>query len=96
MIQSEPEAKPMTEDQLASALVTQTVDKIWKELDKSADGFLSYEESKKFLIKAFETKNELPFMEAEIRSIFTDIDKDKDNRITRAEMRQFIMRLAHF
>lgn len=86
----------MTEDQLAEALVTSTVDRVWKELDKTNDGLLTYEECKNFLGLSFGTKEQLPFMESETRQLFSEVDSNKDGSITKGEMRMFILRLTHF
>ena len=81
---------------MAAALVSSTVDRIWRDLDKSHDAHLSFEECKDFLKISFSHQQSLPFSEEQIRTQFNEIDGNKDGRITKGEMALFIIKLTHF
>ena len=68
---------------------------IWKDLDKAADGTLSFEECKEFLKISFGSSHQL-FPDAEIRKLFDELDANKDGKLTKGEMAKFIINLTHF
>lgn len=73
-----------------------TVERIWKDLNKAADATLSFDECKEFLKIIFSAPQGLPFSDAHIRKIFTEMDVNKDAKLTKGDMAKFIISLTNF
>jgi len=83
------------EDDLTFALIKETVNRLWKELEIDHDHKLTFSQAEKILNKSFGDEYKIVGTE-QIKKIFKKIDSDQDGRISKGEMGMFLMSLTKF
>ena len=76
-------------------VVSNAADEIWQRFDRDNNGFLDKIESEKMfrqiMIELGETEE---FSDGDFKTAFREFDKDRNGRISRDEMRLFIIKMA--
>lgn len=89
------ETRKASEDDLMIQLVNASVNRIWDDYDKTKDGYLSFDQSREFIVESFGNQGN-QFDEQQIQALFNRIDKDQDGKINKGEMAQFLLQLSKF